>query len=128
MDSAGNKRLQNEGSTSKLKSLVGDSPGATAVAIAERSPMTRLANRIAAVVATELLNEKETSRILKTPTGTLRRWRCTGEGPIFIKLGSGPKAAVRYDPLDIASYIEDGRRHPIRAGATKGNDGDNKAR
>ena len=79
---------------------------------AEDSPATRIGR----LLETELLNEKEVSQILKTPKGTLRRWRCAGEGPAFIKLGAGPKAAVRYHPLDIEKYVEAGRRYPIRAG------------
>lgn len=77
-----------------------------------------MVRKTASILETRLLNEKEVSRILGTPAGTLRRWRCIGEGPVFIKLGSGPKAAVRYHPLDIEKYCDDGRRFPIRAGST----------
>jgi hypothetical protein len=69
-----------------------------------------------------LLTELQVSEILATPPGTLRRWRCTGHGPPFIKMGSSPKARVKYDPVDVLAYVEAGRRYPIRAGNTKGQD------
>lgn len=65
-----------------------------------------------------LLNENEVAIIMSLPAGTLRRWRCIGKGPCYIKLGTGPKARVRYDLEDITAYVEQGRRFPIRAGNT----------
>ena len=53
-----------------------------------------------------LVNETEAARILGLSVKTLRRWRWAGRGPRFLKLG----AAVRYDPADLAAYIEAGRR------------------
>jgi hypothetical protein len=72
------------------------------------------------VLAMRLLTERQVSDILATPMGTLRRWRCVGDGPPFIKMGSGPKARVKYDSVDILAYVEAGRRYPIRAGITDG--------
>jgi hypothetical protein len=64
----------------------------------------------------QLLTEKEVSRMTAIPTGTLRRWRCVGSGPNFIKMGNGPKARVKYDSVDIHAYVEAGRRYPsVRA-------------
>ena len=64
-----------------------------------------------------LLDEKRVAEVLGLPPGTLRRWRCVGEGPAYVKLGNGPKARVRYDARDIAAYVEQGKRFPIiRAG------------
>ena len=69
----------------------------------------------------QLLTEKQVSAITAIPMGTLRRWRCVGDGPPFIKMGNGPKARVRYDAMDILAYVEAGRRFPsIRAGNTEG--------
>ncbi len=104
----------------KPEGRVGSPSVTVAASIADHRPTTTLAKRIATIVTTELLNEKEVSKILKTPMGTLRRWRCTGEGPVFIKLGSGPKAAVRYHPLDIELFVDEGRRFSIRAGSAGG--------
>lgn len=44
---------------------------------------------------------------LKPPT--LRSWRCRGVGPTFVKLGPGRNAAVRYDPIDLEEFVEQGR-------------------
>lgn len=64
----------------------------------------------------QLLTEKQVSAITAIPPGTLRRWRCIGEGPPYIKMGSGPKARVKYDAVDILAYVEAGRRFPsVRA-------------
>ncbi len=56
--------------------------------------------------ARALLNETEAARILAMQVTTLRRWRWAGKGPRFVKVG----AAVRYDPADLATFIEAGRR------------------
>ncbi len=53
-----------------------------------------------------LLNETEAARILAMRVTTLRRWRWAGKGPQFVKVG----AAVRYDPADLAAFIDAGRR------------------
>ncbi|RSL17677.1 hypothetical protein EDE15_3214 [Edaphobacter aggregans] len=64
----------------------------------------------------QLLTERQVSEILATPMGTLRRWRCVGDGPPYIKMGNGPKARVKYDAVDILAYVETGRRFPsVRA-------------
>ncbi len=56
--------------------------------------------------ARALLNETEAARILAMRVTTLRRWRWAGKGPQFVKVG----AAVRYDPADLAAFIDAGRR------------------
>ena len=75
------------------------------------------------LMSMQLLTEKQVSVITAVPMGTLRRWRCVGDGPPFIKMGNGPKARVRYDALDILAYVEAGKRYPIRAGNTGGQHG-----
>jgi hypothetical protein len=68
------------------------------------------------VLAMRLLTEKQVSTITAIPMGTLRRWRCVGDGPPYIKMGTGPKARVKYDSVDIHRYVEAGRRYPsVRA-------------
>ena len=54
----------------------------------------------------ELLNEGQAAGWLGLKVTTLRRWRYSGDGPRFIKIG----AAVRYDPADLQEFIEAGRR------------------
>ena len=44
---------------------------------------------------------------LDVKVATLRRWRWSGDGPPFIKLGVG---AVRYRRSDLETYIEGQRR------------------
>jgi hypothetical protein len=79
------------------------------------------AKRIDQAMAMRLLTEKQVSAITAIPMGTLRRWRCVGDGPPYIKMGASPKARVRYDAVDIYNYVEAGRRFPsIRAGNTEG--------
>ena len=53
-----------------------------------------------------LVDEYAAAATLGLAVATLRRWRWAGCGPRFIKLG----AAVRYDPADLAAYIDAGRR------------------
>lgn len=53
-----------------------------------------------------LVNEHEAARRLGLKVSTLRRWRWQGCGPTFCRIG----AAVRYDPRELAAFIEAGRR------------------
>ena len=53
-----------------------------------------------------LINEHEAADYLAVRVATLRRWRWAGRGPCFVKIGS----AVRYDPQDLAAFIDAGRR------------------
>jgi len=53
-----------------------------------------------------LVDETEAARILGLSVKTLRRNRWAGKLPSFVKLGR----AVRYDPNDLRSFIEAGRR------------------
>ena len=54
----------------------------------------------------KLMREHEAAARLGLKVATLRRWRWSCRGPPFVKIG----AAVRYDPDDIESFIEAGRR------------------
>ena len=58
------------------------------------------------VVCDQLMTETETARLLGLKVATLRRWRWSGHGMRFVKLGG----AVRYDPADVQAFIETGRR------------------
>ena len=53
-----------------------------------------------------LVNEHTAAAILGLKVATLRRWRWSGNGPRFIKLGT----AVRYDPLELERFIREGQR------------------
>jgi len=49
-----------------------------------------------------LLNEHEAAARLNIAVPTLRRWRWSGHGPSFIKVGR----SVRYHPRELREYIE----------------------
>ncbi|MCH9053035.1 MAG: helix-turn-helix domain-containing protein [Proteobacteria bacterium] len=53
-----------------------------------------------------LLHETEVAKILSMKVATLRRWRWSGDGPRFIKVG----AAVRYDPQTLKDYLAERER------------------
>jgi hypothetical protein len=63
-----------------------------------------------------LVDEHETAARLGLTVATLRRWRWARRGLPWVKVGS----AVRYQPDDINSFINDGRVSPLQgAGAGK---------
>ncbi len=53
-----------------------------------------------------LLKEGEAAKFLSLEVATLRRWRWSGRGPRFLKLGG----AVRYELADIEAFKEASRR------------------
>jgi hypothetical protein len=55
--------------------------------------------------ARSLLNEEAAAHVLGLSPKTLQKWRVYGRGVRWIKLGT----AVRYDPADLAAFIEAGR-------------------
>lgn len=56
-----------------------------------------------------MLDTPALSLVMGVPEQTLRQWRCAGIGPDYIKLGQGPKAAVRYTLKDVEDYIAHNR-------------------
>ena len=56
-----------------------------------------------------LIKESEAAEILNIEVQTLRRWRCVGKPPGYVKVGG----AVRYDLADIEAFIEAGRRNSL---------------
>jgi len=55
--------------------------------------------------STALLNEQETAPLIGMSVHWLRRARWAGGGIPFVKIGSGPKAAVRYRREDVDAYV-----------------------
>ena len=53
-----------------------------------------------------LLKESEVAQILNLEVATLRRWRWSGHGPRFVKLGG----AVRYRATVIETFISESER------------------
>ena len=52
-------------------------------------------------VSNRLLTELEAAALLSVEPTTLRRWRWSGDGPRFLKIG----AAVRYHPDHLRKFI-----------------------
>ncbi len=55
---------------------------------------------------TKLRNESDAADLLNIKPKTLQRWRWTGVGPPFIKVGR----AVRYDERDLLTFLDAQRR------------------
>lgn len=53
-----------------------------------------------------LLTESELSERMKVAVATLRRWRWSGGGPPFVRVGR----CVRYDPAHVRAWL-DARTH-----------------
>lgn len=49
-----------------------------------------------------LLDVPEAAEYLGLSISTLNKWRCYGEGPVFVKMGR----AIRYRISDLDTYIE----------------------
>jgi hypothetical protein len=60
-----------------------------------------------------LLTQAQVSEWIGIPITTLGNWRSVGSGPVYIKLGDGQNAPVRYDAKDIEKYLVEHRRLPI---------------
>ena len=53
----------------------------------------------------QLLNEATAAKLLHLQPPTLRRWRFTGKGPAYFKVGG----AVRYQSTDLEAFAAKGR-------------------
>jgi len=51
-------------------------------------------------------NTREASQYLRMAPQTLRKWRCTGGGPAFVRMGTRPGARCRYKPEDVRAWAE----------------------
>lgn len=56
------------------------------------------------------MNTEQLSLYLGLSVPTLERFRGTGEGPIFLKLGSGRTSRVMYDKRDVDAWLASKRR------------------
>lgn len=52
-----------------------------------------------------LLSPKELADILGVTPATLERWRVSGDGPKFVKLGNRAHSPVRYRVEDVQAFI-----------------------
>jgi hypothetical protein len=68
--------------------------------------------------ASTLLTERDVAEILAIEPTTLRRWRWSGIGPRFRKIG----AAVRYHPADIDAFVDSAARASTSDPGSDGHD------
>lgn len=50
----------------------------------------------------DLLDPAELSRRIGVGTGCLAKWRMTGDGPAYIRVGR----RIHYDPRDVQAWLE----------------------
>ncbi|MGC9964277.1 MAG: helix-turn-helix domain-containing protein [Syntrophobacteraceae bacterium] len=60
----------------------------------------------APVFPSEYLNTKEAAQFLRTSPRTLEKWRVTGAGPEFFKIGR----LAFYSPVTLRAWVEGNRR------------------
>lgn len=60
----------------------------------------------------DLLNERQAAVLLNLRPATLTKWRNLGRGPIFRRLGPGPRPAVRYLRADVLAFRDRGAVTP----------------
>ena len=58
----------------------------------------------------DLLTTAEAARFLRLSVPTMERLRVTGDGPVFIKLGSGKRCRVVYRRRDLNAWLDAQRR------------------
>ena len=51
----------------------------------------------------QLLNERETAKLLKMSIQGLRNWRCNGKGPRYLRVGG---KMIRYSMEDLEKFIQ----------------------
>lgn len=54
----------------------------------------------------ELMTSPETAALIGIKNNTLETWRGKGKGPAFVKMGSDPRAPIRYRRGDVAAWLE----------------------
>jgi len=54
-----------------------------------------------------LILESEVSKLITVQVKTLQAWRVSGQGPAFLKLGTGLRAPVRYRRSDVDKFLAD---------------------
>jgi predicted DNA-binding transcriptional regulator AlpA len=57
------------------------------------------------VAPSPLLTGPETARYLGIKPQTLRKWRLTGHGPPFVRIGESPRSRVAYRVSDIEAWV-----------------------
>ena len=66
----------------------------------------RMTTAVEQKIGKKLLSAKELAEFLGVQINKLAVWRMTGDGPRFLKLGDGSRAAVRYRVRDVEDWLE----------------------
>jgi predicted DNA-binding transcriptional regulator AlpA len=53
-----------------------------------------------------LLSSREAASLLGVRPLTLRKWRCDGTGPRFVRLGTGRRSRAAYRLSDLEAWLE----------------------
>lgn len=54
-------------------------------------------------------NETEAAAIFRVTVYAIRKWRWSGAGPKFSRVGGSQKGRIRYQGRDLLTYLEDTR-------------------
>ena len=54
----------------------------------------------------KLLDPAAVADALGVKVSTLAKWRCTGKGPRYVRVGSGPRSPVRYRMADVVAWVD----------------------
>lgn len=65
----------------------------------------------------DLLITREAASLLRLSVPTLERFRLTGAGPLFIKLGEGKRARVVYRRADVEAWLNSHTRNNTSEGS-----------
>lgn len=57
----------------------------------------------------EFMTTTQVAKLLGLQSQTVRRWRCTGSGPRYVRLG-GPRGRVVYAEADVKRWVEEQTR------------------
>lgn len=68
--------------------------------------MNSQSNENASAKLEELLDETQVAALICHSVRTLQKWRVSGKGPQFFKLGR----SVRYSPSDVMAWVMERRR------------------
>ena len=68
-------------------------------------PQVSSSNSAATTTMPRLLTTKEAADLVRLTVVTLEKYRITGQGPVFVKLGRN----VRYDINDLSAWVGRGR-------------------
>ena len=60
----------------------------------------------------KLLTPEETAEFLNVSVSTLSKWRMHGRGPVYIKMSTNDRSAVRYRMIDLENFIKEQRVMP----------------